>query len=141
MSTVIDAKDHVVGRLSSIVAQRLLLGEKIDIINAEKAIVIGKGDVVVERWLRRINLTRKGNPEFGPKFPKMPDKILKNAIAGMVPKKTARGKKALKRVRVFIGTPEGIDLSKVETIRIAKYNGKEAAITLEELCKRLGAKW
>ncbi|MEM4598338.1 MAG: 50S ribosomal protein L13 [Candidatus Diapherotrites archaeon] len=138
---VIDAKEHVVGRLSSIVAHRALLGEKIDVINAEKAVVIGREEIVVERWRRRINLTRKGNPERGPKFPKRPDKILKKAITGMLPNKTIRGRKAAKRVRVFIGVPEGIDAEKAESIRIAKYNGKEAAISLEELCKKLGAKW
>ncbi|MCX8190346.1 MAG: 50S ribosomal protein L13 [Candidatus Diapherotrites archaeon] len=138
---IIDAKEHVVGRLSSIVAQRALMGERIDIINAEKAVVIGQEEVVVQRWRRRINLTRKGNPERGPKFPKRPDKILKKAITGMLPNKTNRGKKAEKRVRVFIGIPKGLDANKAENIRIAKYNGKEAAISLEELCKKLGAKW
>jgi len=138
---VIDATNHVLGRLASIIAERAMEGEKIDIINAEKAVVIGKENSTVEKWMRRINLTRKGNPERGPKFPTRPDRILRNAIAGMLPKKTRYGKKTLKRVRVFIGVPERFANEKAETIRIALYNGKEDAMSLEELCKKLGAKW
>lgn len=138
---VMDATNHVLGRFASIVAKRAMQGEKIDIINAEKAVIIGKETRIVEKWKRRIDLTRKGNPELGPKFPKRPDKVMRSAIAGMLPKKTKRGKEALKRVRVFIGVPENLANAKAETIRIALYNGKEDAMSLEELCKKLGAKW
>ena len=38
--TVIDATNHVLGRLASIVAERALQGENIDIVNVEKAVII-----------------------------------------------------------------------------------------------------
>src|SRR5437867_2632118 len=38
---VLDATDQVLGRFASIVAKRLLKGEEIDVVNAEKALVTG----------------------------------------------------------------------------------------------------
>ena len=40
--TVIDAKNLILGRMASIVAKRLLNGERIIIVNAEKAVISGK---------------------------------------------------------------------------------------------------
>ena len=39
MATIIDATDLVLGRLCSKVAKRLIGGEKIEIVNAEKTII------------------------------------------------------------------------------------------------------
>lgn len=136
---VIDATGHVLGRLSSIVAERALSGEKIDIINVEKAVVIGSPESITKKWKRRIDLKAKGNPFKGPKFPKRADRIARNAIAGMLPTKSIRGRKALKRVRTFIGVPEKLKNEKAETLKIAKHNEKETAVQLEMLCKKLGA--
>ncbi len=138
---VINAENLVLGRLASIVAERALKGETIDIVNAEKAIIIGHENSIVEKWKRRIDLSAKGNPRKGPKFPKRPDRMLRRAIAGMLPMESIRGRKALKRVRVFIGIPERFKDQELETIKIAQYNGKEEAITLGELSKKLGGKW
>lgn len=139
--TVIDATNHVLGRLASIVAERALQGEDIDIVNAEKAVIIGHENSIIKKWKRRLDLTTKGNPNKGPKYPRRPDRVMRRAIAGMLPIESVRGRKALKRIRTFIGIPKKLSDAKKETIRIALYNGKEDAITLEELCKKLGAKW
>jgi large subunit ribosomal protein L13 len=138
---IIDATNHVLGRLASIVAERVLQGENIDIVNVEKAVIIGPEDSIIKKWKRRLDLTAKGNPNKGPKFPKKPDRLMRRAIAGMLPTESVRGRKALKRVRTFIAVPEKFSNAEMETIRIALYNGKEDALTLEELCKKLGAKW
>jgi len=84
-------------------------------------IKIGKADPFVEQVVKsmqvehdkidkakkgqEIGLKVKGNPEKGPKMSRMPDKIVLDAIKGMLPIKKSRGKKALKNVKVFIGTP------------------------------------
>ena len=138
---VIDATNHVLGRLASVVAERALQGERIDLVNAEKAVVIGHREHVVKQWKRRIDLSTKGDPTKGPKFPKKPDRLLRRTIAGMLPTKSIRGRKALKRIRAFVGVPERLSDAKMETIRIALYNKKEDSVTLESLCKKLGAKW
>ncbi len=138
---VIDATNHVLGRLASIVAERALKGERIDIINSEKAVIIGHEDAIVEKWKKRLELQAKGNPEKGPKYPRRPERILRRAIRGMLPMESERGRKAFKRIRTYIGVPEEFKDIKAETIKIAMYNGKEDAISLEELSKKLGAKW
>ena len=42
MMKVIDAEGHVLGRLASLVAQELLAGEEIRIVNADRCIITGK---------------------------------------------------------------------------------------------------
>ena len=50
MSTVIDATDLILGRLSSIIAKKALLGEKIDIINSENAVITGKKEFILRNY-------------------------------------------------------------------------------------------
>ena len=54
---IIDAKDMIVGRFATVAAKKALLGEKVDIINCESAIITGnKKNLIVaikkekERW-------------------------------------------------------------------------------------------
>ncbi len=137
---VINASKLVFGRLASIAAERALKGEQIDIVNVEKAVIIGKKSAVIARYKKRVGMKGKANPEKGPKYSKTPEKMMKHALKGMLPKRE-RGITALKKIRVFIGVPNGIQLDKAETIVIASYNGKEDAIELGELGKALGWKW
>ena len=44
MVLVIDATNKIAGRLASIVAKLLLIGEEVIILNAEKAVISGKKD-------------------------------------------------------------------------------------------------
>ena len=106
---VYDATDMVVGRLASQVAKQLLSGAKdgredrVVIINAEKAIVSGKRDSVINTYLTkyRLNHARKG-----PFYPRMPDMILKRTIRGMLPyQRKSSGRRALKGLRIEIGCP------------------------------------
>src|SRR5665647_3512969 len=84
--TVIDANGLILGRLASTVAKQLLSGDdKIYIVNAEKAIISGSKAAT----LREYRETReRGATEFGPYFPKRPDRILKRTIRGMLPYKS-----------------------------------------------------
>ncbi|RLI36579.1 hypothetical protein DRO60_05575, partial [Candidatus Bathyarchaeota archaeon] len=54
--TVIDATGLVLGRMASIVAKRLLMGERIAIINAEKAVISGKKKAIVNRYKDRLQI-------------------------------------------------------------------------------------
>ncbi|MEM0359820.1 MAG: 50S ribosomal protein L13 [Candidatus Diapherotrites archaeon] len=137
---VIDASNLVFGRIASIAAERALKGEQIDIVNAEKAIIIGHKDCIVEKFKKRIRMGAKGNPEKGPKYPKTPHGLLRHAVKGMLPDRKERGVKALKRVRVYVGIPKKLEKEPRETIKIALYNGKEEASELGEISKALGWK-
>jgi len=140
---VIDATDLVLGRLASIVAKELLRGEKVVILNAEKCVISGDKQNVLEKY--RIRRERKSivNPRrHGPHYPRRPDGIVRRAIRGMLPYKRDRGRKAFKRLRVYVGTPkefegkgESIDEIKVSKLRVPKY------IKLKELSILLGARF
>ena len=129
---VIDADGAVLGRLASYVAKKLLKGEEVHIINAEKAIITGDPQTIIKKYLEKI---QRGNPHHGPFFPRQPHRILRRAIRGMLPYKKAKGRNALKRLRVYVGVPE--NLKGVEIVRM-KEKKKCKFITLLELSKRIG---
>ncbi len=139
--TVIDASNAVLGRLASVIAKRLLGGEQIDIVNAEKVIVTGNVEDVHLKYKTRFGLAPKGNPRYGPKFSRMPHMIVKTAIRGMLPWKQAKGKEAFKKLRVHIGTPEGLDATKAEKVKEAEHPHEKGFVLIEEVSRRLGAKW
>ena len=137
---LINAQGLIVGRLSSIVAKKLLEGEEVTIINAEKAIISGSKASTFEEYKTTVD---RGTKEKGPYFPKRPDAIVKRTIRGMLPYKVQRGKDAMARLQVYIGSPaeikadEAVTLEKASADRLSSYKYVE----LGELSKLLGAKF
>ncbi|MFQ6020999.1 MAG: 50S ribosomal protein L13 [Candidatus Aenigmatarchaeota archaeon] len=128
---IIDANGAILGRLASRVAKKLLKGEEIIIINAEKAIVSGNPRASIKIFLEK---TQIGDPHKGPFYPRYPDKIIRRTVRGMLPYKREKGKKALRRLKVYISSNnmKGEKICKdVKDLR-TKY------ITLGEICKRIG---
>jgi large subunit ribosomal protein L13 len=137
--TVIDANGLILGRLASIVAHRLLSGEQIDIINAEKAVVSGSPETTVSKYQ---TMRKKGSKERGPYYPKRSDMILRRTIRGMLPYKKAFGKAAFSRLRVYMGTPKELIDVEAETLNSA-HKSRLSTIKITNLGKvsqRLGAK-
>ncbi|MEM5802268.1 MAG: 50S ribosomal protein L13 [Candidatus Aenigmatarchaeota archaeon] len=138
---IYDATNQILGRLASVIAKNLLNGENVIVVNAEKAILSGNPRSKKEFYLQKIH---KGDPHHGPFFSRYPDAIFRRTVRGMLPWDKPKGKKAFKRLKVFIGFPDELknklkeapiqlkeaDVSKLKT----KY------ITLEELSLALGAK-
>ena len=139
MVEVIDAKGLVIGRLSTHVAKKLLSDKELEIaiINAEKAIVSGNRKMVLNRYIKKRDLN---HPRKGPYFPKLPDRILKRTIRGMLPYQQPKGREALKRVKVYIGTPRDLEGKKTKTVESARNKGLESFVELEEISRILGAK-
>jgi large subunit ribosomal protein L13 len=133
---VIDANGLILGRMASIVAKRLLNGEEIIITNAEKAIVVGSKDTIVSQYQAKRKLN---HPRKGPKFPRMPDRILKRTVRGMLPYQQGRGKTAFKNLKVYIGIPKEFKDNKSETLDKAKNIGNEKFLKLGEISTYLGA--
>ena len=132
---VIDARNCIVGRVASEVAQRALDGEKIAVINAEDAVITGSDEDVMETYRTR---TEVGS-DRGPYYPKRPDGIFKRAIRGMLPYKTDRGREAFENVRVYVGNPfdedgEALDDTTLDRLSNIKF------LTLGEISENLGAK-
>ena len=112
-STVVyDASDKILGRLASQVAKDLISARKsgsqqrVIIINAEEAIVSGPRSKVLSDYRGKYNLN---HARKGPYFPRMPDKIIKRTVRGMLPyQKNSSGREALRDLRVMIGTPTNL---------------------------------
>ena len=135
---VIDASGLVVGRLASIVARRLLDGEDIIIVNAEKALITGdRKDILAEfKWRREVGSTSKG-----PYYPRRPDRILQRAIRGMVPHKRPRGKTAMKKLKVYVAVPPEFKDKKMEKIQEASHVRTASFLSLGEISKSLGGEF
>ena len=98
---VVDARDCILGRVASEVAQKALAGETVAVVNAERAVITGNEEATMETYHTRANL----GSDSGPYYPKRPDRIFKRAIRGMLPYKTEEGQEALSNVRVYVGNP------------------------------------
>jgi large subunit ribosomal protein L13 len=135
MIAIIDAEDAILGRLCTAVAKRLLNGEEIVVVNTEKAIVTGKKNMLKERYKheREVGTYRKG-----PFYPRMPDRIVKRTIRGMIPYQTSHGRDAYKRLKCYIGIPKEFEGKKFETVKEAKKQPVDY-MTIKELSKFLGA--
>jgi len=133
-ATIINAEYSILGRLASTVAKRLLKGEEIIIINANKVLISGNPDNISLRYFQRYKIKTKTNPLRGPFYPRETDQILKRTVRGMLPFKKSRGKEAFKKLIVFKNSPEIFNEKKVEVLQNTKDLSKKSAyITLEEL--------
>ena len=133
-SIIINAEDTITGRLASLVAKRLLSGEQIIIVNAEKALISGNPGSIAKKYLTRYHIRTKSNPLKGPFFPRKPDQILKRTIRGMLPLKKSRGKEAYKRLKVYNSLPSLFEGQELEILGdTLRNNPKSSYISLGEL--------
>jgi len=134
--TVINAEGLILGRMASVIAKRLLKGEKILVVNAEKAVISGKKK---SKFMEAKEFLEVGYPEKGPLHYKRPDRILRRTVRGMLPYKQPKGKQAYKRLKVFIGIPEELKTREMETIEEAQAKKLTCPyFTVGELAKEIG---
>ena len=131
----IDATDTILGRLATYAAKKALLGENVEVINCEKAIVTGNKH---RNYKDYQNEFKRGTFK-GPFIPKQPHLLVKRTIRGMLPHKQARGREALKRIRCHIGTPETLK-EKAEIIKEANVSKlpNYKYTTVGKICGYLG---
>ena len=136
--TLVNADGLIVGRMSSKVAKRLLNGEKVIIVNAEKAVLSGKKKSKVTEAKEFLEV---GAPRKGPFHYRRPDRILRKTVRGMLPFKQPKGKQAYKKLKVFIGVPEDLKGQHMITLKEAQAAKlKGPYFTLAELAKEVGWK-
>src|SRR3990170_316891 len=116
-AAVVDGEGLILGRMCSLVAKRLLNGEQVIIVNAEKTVLSGKRKSKVAEAKEFLEV---GAPERGPFHYRRPDKIMHKTVRGMLPYNQPRGKNALARLKVFMGVPEDFKNLKAETFKEAK---------------------
>jgi large subunit ribosomal protein L13 len=135
MVTIIDSEGAVLGRLCTTVAKRLLNGEEIIIVNSEKVIVTGKKTMIKAHYKheREVGTYRKG-----PFYPRMPDRILKRCVRGMIPYQEPHGRTAYKKLKCYIGVPKEYQGQTFEKITSAEKHPVDF-MTLREIAQFLGA--
>jgi len=140
MVTVIDGDGLLLGRMASMVARRVMSGEEIAIVNAEKAVISGSRARVLANYGHKRS---RGSREGGPFFPRRPDHIVKRTIRGMLPYKRTVGSDAFRRVRVYVGIPVEFVGSEREVLEDAHMNrlNNPKFVTVGAVSTFLGAKY
>lgn len=136
VTTVIDATGASAGRLASFVAKRLLAGEIVHIVNAEKATVSGTKEAVMERY----NFKRDvGTRRKGPFYPRVPHLMMKRTVRGMLNyQELPSHRAAYKRLKAHIGVPD--ELAGQQAIVVEKaLSTAPRSMTFGQIATILGA--
>jgi large subunit ribosomal protein L13 len=126
---LIDASEIAMGRLATYAAKQALLGNKVSIINCNKAVITGKKHAILDFYKKKKE--RGGSAQKGPYISRVPEKIMKRTIRGMLPWKRTRGRNAFKLIKCYNGE---------EDIKGEKVSFKKASspyLSLKDLSKLL----
>jgi len=135
-TVLIDAEGLILGRMASKVAKKLLNGQEVIIINAEKSVLSGKKKSKVAEAKEFLEV---GAPSRGPFHYRRPDRLVQKTVRGMLPFEQPKGKSAYKRLKVFMGVPEELKDQKMDTFTEAQASKlRGPSLTLAELAKEIG---
>jgi len=142
---VIDANNHLMGRLSSVIAKAILQGQRIVVVRCEGINISGnfyRNKLKVLDYLRKRMNTK---PSRGPYHFRAPSKCLFKVVRGMIPHKTKRGMEALNRLKVFDGIPPPYDRQKrmvvPSALRVLKLKPGRKFCSLGRLSHETGWKY
>jgi large subunit ribosomal protein L13 len=134
--TLVNADGQILGRMGSKVAKRLLNGEEVVILNAEKAVISGKRKSKIAEAKEFLEV---GAPERGPFHYRRPDRYLRKSMRGMLPFRAPKGKSAYKRLKVYMGIPaEFQNQPMISFDDASSADLKGPHLTLAELAKEIG---
>lgn len=136
---IIDAQDMIVGRLAAHAAKQALLGENVEVVNCENAVMSGNKNTILAKYKNKRAI---GRPTKGPFYFRSPDRFVRRIIRGMLPYKQPKGAAAFKRVMCHVGVPEQFkdqEIKKVEKAHSDKLPTYKF-ITIKDICKSMGGK-
>ena len=137
---VVDATDHIAGRLSSNVAKLLIKGNRVSLVNCEKIMMSGTRANIIKEYREFLEINSIINPKHGPVHYRRPDTIIAKMIRGMLPyDRKPSGKESHQRLRTYIGSPK--ELKSFEKIQFEKAKIRKSAskyTTIAELCRVIG---
>merc|ERR1712224_50933 len=141
---VIDARDHIMGRLASTIAKELLQGQKVVVTRCEGIVVTGSLLRNKMTFLRYLNKRCNTKPSHGPFHYRAPSRMLYRVIRGMIPHKTARGAAAMARLRVYEGVPTEYNKMKrmvvPHALRVLRHTPGRKYTVLGKLASEVGWK-
>jgi large subunit ribosomal protein L13 len=136
---VVDATDHVAGRLSSQVAKLLIKGNRVSIVNCDKIMISGTRSNIISEYREFLEINSINHWKHGPKHPRRPDTIMKKMIRGMLPKEKPSGKEAHKRLRTYIGSPKEVkSLKKIKFEKAMIRKSSSNYTTMADLGRTVG---
>ena len=140
MVTVIDGKNAILGRLGSVVAEKIMAGEEVVVLNCESIVITGEKEMVFADYKARFD-RGECKSRKGPFYPRRADLLFKRSVRGMIPWTSTSGRNAFRRLHAYVGTPkqfaEGFEVT-VEEQAMKKITGKYT--TLGAVAKFLGSK-
>ncbi len=138
---VVDASNCISGRICSKISKLLLQGNRVSVVNAEKVMISGNKYEVIESYKKKLEVGSVTNPIHGPFHPRRPDTIITKMVRGMVPKTKSSGIQAFKKLRVYIGIPDELKNSQMQTFEDAKITKPESFyISMGDVAKQIGWK-
>eukprot|EP00768_Dysnectes_brevis_P004904 gnl/Dysnectes_brevis/354_a392_10278.p2 GENE.gnl/Dysnectes_brevis/354_a392_10278~~gnl/Dysnectes_brevis/354_a392_10278.p2 ORF type:complete len:201 (+),score=65.61 gnl/Dysnectes_brevis/354_a392_10278:51-653(+) len=141
---VIDCKDHLLGRLASVVAKELLNGREVVLVRCEGVNISGHFIRNKLKYLSFIHKRTNYNPIHGPFHHRAPSAIMYRTVRGMVPHKTTRGEAAMNRLTCLNGCPAPFDKIKKlvvpEALRNLRLKPSRKFATLDRISHEIGWK-
>lgn len=137
---VVDATNHIAGRLSSHVAKLLLQGQRVTVVNCEKIMMSGTRANQIQEYREFLEINSIINYKHGPVHYRRPDTIIAKMIRQMLPfDRKPSGKEAHKRLRAYIGSPK--ELKSLEKVQFEKAKIRKSSsnyTTMGELGRVIG---
>jgi large subunit ribosomal protein L13 len=138
---LVDATGCIAGRMCSHVSKLLLKGNRVIIVNSEKAMLSGNRYKTIDLYKEFLEINSVTNPIHGPFHPRRPDTMLTKMVRGMVPKTKTSGIEAFKRLRVYIGIPDQFMNKKAESFEDSKITRPPSKyISVGDVAKQIGWK-
>jgi large subunit ribosomal protein L13Ae len=142
---LIDARGHLMGRLSAIVAKTLLQGQRVVVLRCEGINISGNFYRNKLKYLDFLKKRHSTNPSRGPYHFRAPSKIFWRTVRGMLPHKMFRGKDALERLKVYEGIPPPYDKQKrvvvPSALRVLRLKPRRKYCQLSRLSHEVGWKY
>lgn len=126
------------GRLATYVAKQLLDGNEVVVVNADKILVTGTKDYIMNEYFTR---RKRGKIRKGPYYPRMPDRLFRRSVRGMIPYQVPRGRAAYKRLIAYIDVPDEFKGQEYVVVDNALDKGSRSKMSLGAISKNLGAKF
>jgi len=137
---VVDATNHIAGRLASNVAKLLMQGHRVSVVNCEKIMMSGTRSNQIKEQREFLEINSIINYKHGPVHYRRPDTLMAKMIRQMLPyDRKPSGKEAHQRLRTYIGSPQ--EIKSLEKIQFEKALIRKTAsnyTALGELCRIIG---
>ncbi|NIG61642.1 0S ribosomal protein L13a isoform X1 [Pontoporia blainvillei] len=109
---LLDGRGHLLGHLATIVAEQVLLGQKVMVVRREGINISGNFYRNKRKYLSFLHKRMNTNRSRGPYHFRAPSRIFGRTVQGMLPYKTKRGQAALDHLKMFEGIPPPYDKKK-----------------------------